>query len=131
MLCCAVLCCVPQTRDQPELTIPSPEVCQHLGPQLVGAAAVVLSQLLASYIEGVDENTFLTADSSVFSSSAGGWVWVVVIKLSSQSSCGGGGGGQRRGWRGGVTAGPLICCLFMPHTCAHSSRRSLIWVECS
>lgn len=78
-LCRAVLCCgcrpLPgQTKDQPELTIPSPEVCHHLGPQLVGAAAVVLSQLLASYIEGINEDTFLTADSSVFSSSAGGWV---------------------------------------------------------
>lgn len=70
--CSAVLPPASQTKDQPELTVPSPEVCQHLGPQLAGAAAVVLSQLLASYLEGVDENTFLTADSSVFSSSAGG-----------------------------------------------------------
>jgi len=67
---CACVCCV-QTKDQPELNIPAPEVCQHLGAQLTGAAAVVLSQLLASYIEGVTEDTFLTADSSVFSSSAG------------------------------------------------------------
>lgn len=70
--CCAVLCgAAPQTKDQPEPSIPTLELCQHLGPQLVGAGAVVLSQLLASYIEGIAEDTFLTADSSVFSSSAG------------------------------------------------------------
>jgi hypothetical protein len=32
---------------------------------------VVLSQLLASYIEDIGDDTFLTADSSVFSSSSG------------------------------------------------------------
>ena len=43
---------------------------------------MVLSQLLARYIEGVAENTFLTADSSVFSSSAGGWVGSGVFRKS-------------------------------------------------
>jgi hypothetical protein len=61
-----------QTKDQPEVTLPSPAACAHLGPQLVGPAAVVLSQLLGSSIEGISEDTFLTADSSVFSSAAGG-----------------------------------------------------------
>lgn len=70
LLCCAVLCAA-QTKDQPELSLPAPEACEHLGDTLAGPAAVVLSQLLASYIEDIQEDTFLTADSSVFSSSAG------------------------------------------------------------
>lgn len=43
---------------------------------------MVLSQLLASYIEGISDDTFLTADSSVFSSSAGrhGCLCVLGVK---------------------------------------------------
>lgn len=69
-----------QTKDQPELDIPAPEACQHLGDRLTGAAAVVLSQLLASYIEDIQDDTFLTADSSIFSSSAGEQVGVLGIQ---------------------------------------------------
>jgi hypothetical protein len=60
-----------QTKDQPELSLPAPPACQELGDTLAGPAAVVLSQLLASYIEDIGEDTFLTADASVFSSSSG------------------------------------------------------------
>eukprot|EP00878_Enallax_costatus_P034541 GHUV01038303.1.p1 GENE.GHUV01038303.1~~GHUV01038303.1.p1 ORF type:complete len:323 (+),score=130.37 GHUV01038303.1:94-1062(+) len=60
-----------QTKDKPELDLPAPAACQHLGDRLTGATAVVLSLLLASYIEDIQEDTFLTADASVFSSSAG------------------------------------------------------------
>jgi hypothetical protein len=60
-----------QTKDQPELNLPAPAACQELGDTLAGPAAVVLSQLLASYIEDIQEDTFLTADSAVFSSSSG------------------------------------------------------------
>jgi hypothetical protein len=63
------------------VTLPSPAACAHLGPQLSGAAAVVISQLMASYIADIEEDTFLTADSSVFSSAAGGTrvVWCGVV----------------------------------------------------
>ncbi|WIA31654.1 hypothetical protein OEZ86_002565 [Tetradesmus obliquus] len=62
---------VVQTKDQPELSLPAPAACQELGDTLAGPAAVVLSTLLASYIEDIGDSTFLTADSSVFSSSSG------------------------------------------------------------
>ncbi|KAF6265019.1 hypothetical protein COO60DRAFT_1188720 [Scenedesmus sp. NREL 46B-D3] len=62
---------VVQTKDQPELRLPAPAACRELGDTLAGPAAVVLSQLLASYIEDITEDTFLTADGSVFSSSSG------------------------------------------------------------
>jgi hypothetical protein len=66
-----MIICLLQTKDQPELRIAASKACQHLGDELCGAAAVVLSQLLASYLPDITEDTFLTADSSIFSSSAG------------------------------------------------------------
>jgi len=56
---CPVLALMMQTKDQPELSVAAPEACRHLGTHLTGAAAVVLSQLLASYLPEIIDDTFL------------------------------------------------------------------------
>lgn len=72
-----------QTKDKPELSLPAPPACVHLGDALTGAAAVVLSQLLATYLPGLADDTFLTADADVFASAAGVHCVCVVLVLYS------------------------------------------------